>query len=330
VRALVVGGTRFVGRAIVDDLDRAGHTVAVLHRGVHELDAPTRISHFHGSRHDASFVSCAAGDFRPDVVIDVAANTGSDARSLLAAVTPDCRFVVISSMDVYRAWHSVRSGALTDGVPLVEESPLREQRYLYGDGDEGQAEFENLDVEEAYATRAATVCRLPMVYGEHDHARREGFVLDRLRAGRSRIPVGPGGWLWSRGYVRDLAAGVRLAAERDDVAGQVFHLCEAPTWPIALWIQAIAASAGHEVELVRVSTRAVPRDLWMTGAIPQTMLADASKAREMLNWMPRDPADAVAASVKWHLNHPSSEVRSEFPEDDEALTSERSPSPTAG
>lgn len=91
MRALVAGGTRFVGRAIVDDLDRAGHTVAVLHRGVHELDAPTRISHFHGSRHDAPFVSRAAGDFRPDVAIGPGEH-GQRPRSLIAAVTLDCRF----------------------------------------------------------------------------------------------------------------------------------------------------------------------------------------------------------------------------------------------
>src|SRR5919108_5196116 len=71
-------------------------------------------------------------------------------------------------------------------------------------------DYEKLDVEAAYLAREATICRLPMVYGERDHQRREEPLLRRVRAGRDRVPSGSGTFLWTRGYVRDVAAGIRL------------------------------------------------------------------------------------------------------------------------
>jgi len=36
LRVLVLGGTRFIGRALVFELRGCGHEVAVVHRGEHE------------------------------------------------------------------------------------------------------------------------------------------------------------------------------------------------------------------------------------------------------------------------------------------------------
>ena len=38
MNVLVIGGTRFIGRAIVEELLQRGHTVTVYHRGWHEVE----------------------------------------------------------------------------------------------------------------------------------------------------------------------------------------------------------------------------------------------------------------------------------------------------
>src|SRR5919106_518844 len=126
MRVMVLGGTRFIGAAVVEEL----------------------VNHGHG-------------------------------------------LLVVSSMDVYRAFGAVLAGTETDPLPVDETSPVRPERYPYRgrtlrstDADT----YEKLDVEAAYLAREATVCRLPMVYGERDHQRREEPLLRRLRAGRDRIP----------------------------------------------------------------------------------------------------------------------------------------------
>jgi nucleoside-diphosphate-sugar epimerase len=88
-------------------------------------------------------------------------------------------------------------------------------------------DYDKLDVEAAYLARQATVCRLPMVYGERDYQRREEPILRRVRAGRSHVPVGAGSWLFTRGYETDphqaLAASVawHLANPPEGAGGDV-------------------------------------------------------------------------------------------------------------
>ena len=97
-------------------------------------------------------------------------------------------------------------------------------------------------MEAAYLAREATVCRLPMVYGERDHQRREEPILPGGPAATD--PAGSGGWLWTRGYVRDVAAGIRLALESDACVAEILNLGEARTWSMGLWARHVLEAAG--------------------------------------------------------------------------------------
>jgi 2'-hydroxyisoflavone reductase len=50
VKLLVIGGTRFVGRAFVEQAVRHGHDVAVFHRSVSEPEDFPSVEHLHGDR----------------------------------------------------------------------------------------------------------------------------------------------------------------------------------------------------------------------------------------------------------------------------------------
>jgi nucleoside-diphosphate-sugar epimerase len=198
MRVAAIGGTRFIGRALVEDLVAAGHEVLVVHRGGSEPPELTTVEHAHVDRRDVARLREALNGFRPEALVDTYAMTRADAEGAVAALPGDVRLLVLSSMDVYRAFASLWAKLETDPVPLDESSPVRTERYPYrgkglpfADADD----YEKLDVEEVYLRRGATVCRLPMVYGEHDGQRREEFILRRVRAGRPRIPIGPGTWL---------------------------------------------------------------------------------------------------------------------------------------
>jgi nucleoside-diphosphate-sugar epimerase len=303
VRTIVLGGTRFIGRAVVDELLSGGHEVLVVHRGEHEPDGLPDVEHLHVHRRELPSVAAELRRFRPDALIDMSCMTGADADTALAAVGPDVRLAVASSIDVYRAFASVWAGTVTDAVPLTEESPLRDgpppdREYVMEGYEYEPGEYENIDVERAYMERGGTVCRLPMVYGPHDYKRREGFVLDRL--GDGRIPVGAGGFLWSRGYAPELARGLRLALGHP---GEVLNLCEAQCASVRLWMEQIVRAAGAEVELVRVPDGELPEDLEIAGDILQHWLATPAKAERLLGWRHADPEACVRASVAWHLDH---------------------------
>jgi nucleoside-diphosphate-sugar epimerase len=158
-----------------------------------------------------------------------------------------------------------------------------------------------------------------MVYGERDYQRREEPVLRRVRAGRGHIPVGAGSWLFTRGYVRDLATGVRLALESDATIAEVLNLGESRTWTMGLWARHVLEAAGSTAELVRVPDVLLPDDLQALGTTAQHLPVDSSKARDLLGWTETDPHRALARSVAWHLANPPEEPDADFSGDDRAL-----------
>src|SRR6266511_3495765 len=263
---MVLGGTRFIGAAIVEELAAYGHELLIVHRGEHEPSDLPEADHLHTER----------------------------------ANLPHLR------------------GAVD------ETAPVREQRYPYRGhpalGSMDIAEhYEKLDVEEAYLRRQATVCRLPVVYGERDGQRREEPILRRLRAGRERIPSGAGSFLWTRGYVRDVAGGVRMALESEATIGEILNLGESRTWSMGLWARHVLEAAGGRARFVRVPDPLLPEDLRLLGTASQHLLVDSSKARDLLGWTETDPHDALERSVAWHLEHPPEAAPDDFTPADRAL-----------
>lgn len=329
MRVVVLGGTRFIGRTIVDELIGAGHQVLIVHRGQSEPGDLPDATHVH-----ADLRELGSGDAKEEVarfdaeaLVHCMALGAADTDAVLGAF-PDqgLRLLVLSSMDVYRAYGGLHSGQATDAVPVDETSPVREQRYPYRGQMPGMDDYEKLDVEERWVARGGTVLRLPMVYGPHDYQRREWFVLRRVHAGRTRIPIGTGNGLFTRGYVGDVARGVRLAMERDDVGGEIFNLGETRTPTSELLARSILAAAGSDAELVRVPDDALPPDLSLTGAIRQHLLVDSSKARRILGWQDSDPRTALTETVRWHLENPPTGDDPGFEADDQALAAAASAS----
>ncbi len=323
MRTIVLGGTRFIGRWVVEELVAAGHEVLIVHRGEHEPVGLPDVRHLHADRRRLGSHVDELRRFNADAVIDVSAMTRSDAAAALAAL-PDCaRLVAVSSIDVYRAFASLRAGTVTDSLPLTEDSPLRDgpppdRGYVMEGYDYDPAESDKLDVEAQFLGRGGVVCRLPMVYGPWDFKRREDFVLRRVRARRTQLPIGAGGFLWSRGFAPELARAIRLAVEHPTADGEIFNLCEAQCAPLRLWIEQIIAACGVEMELVRVPDQVLPEDLEITADIAQHWMVSAAKAADVLGWVHRDPTACVRASVEWHREH-SPAVDVDFAADERAL-----------
>jgi nucleoside-diphosphate-sugar epimerase len=119
--------------------------------------------------------------------------------------------------------------------------------------------------------------------------------------------------------VRDIAAGVRLALESNEAAGEVFNLGEERTWSIRQWAAQILKAAGSTAELVDVNESTLPADLALTTARAQHLLFDSSKARRLLGWTETDPLEALQRSVHWHLAHPPADAIFDPAADDLAL-----------
>lgn len=319
MRIALIGGTKFIGRAITSELVARGHDLLLIHRGVTEPEGLPEATHVHVDRKELPTVAKQIRDFRSEALIDTIALTRADAEIAVQTFPPDLPVIVLSSMDVYRAYSALHSGIATEPVPLDEGSPVRDDRYPYRGKIPGLDDYEKLDVEEVYVRRGATIFRLGFVYGEFDEQRREDFILKRVRAGRTRIPFGAGNLLGSRLYAPDAASAVAKALETPGVENQIFNLCERQTPTIKMWAQSILAAAGYQADLVTVPEDCLPPDLRITVASPQHFLGDSSKATALLKWQETDPDESVRRSVRWHLANPPEEETYDPEADDRAL-----------
>jgi len=320
MRVLILGGTVFIGRRIALELLARGDDVMVVHRGQAEPAELSGCAHVHAARDALAGVADQLRVFRPDAVIDTRAMTRAHAGAALPHL-PDAHLVLLSSIDVYRAYELLLAGRGGEPVPLTETSPVRSARYPLRDLLPGLGEhYDKLDVEPLYLARGGCVLRLSLIYGEHDGQRREEFMLRRVRAGRQRIPFGAGTSLDTRCYVGDVASAVLAALDQPGVAaGEVFNVGDLATGTARDWALAILAAAGSEASLVTVPEDLVPPDLEGTRSIAQHFLVDSRKAATLLGWRPSDPAETIGVSVRWHLENPPAAADEDFSADDRAL-----------
>src|SRR6476620_4504284 len=177
-RALVIGGTLFIGRALVDRLLERGDDVVIMHRG-RRTPWGSRVDEIQCDRNDIAAVHAALDGTRFDVVFDNVYDwqRGTSAEQVSAAATAAAkglrRYVFTSSVAVYHP-----GGEYAEDVELVPS----DYRNSYGaqKADSERALFA-LGREQAIPV---TTLRPAFVYGEHNPFEREAFFWDRLVAGR--------------------------------------------------------------------------------------------------------------------------------------------------
>ncbi len=323
MRFLILGGTRFIGPAVVRLLAVQGHTVAVFHRGDSQAELPSDIVRIFGDRRSLANFRAEFVRFAPDVVIDTFAMTerdGQDVMQVFAGVAR--RVVVLSSMDVYRAYDRFRG--VDPGEPelraLTEDAPLRDRLFPYQsqtkDEDDLLFHYEKILVERAVLGQAdlpATVLRLPCVYGPGDYQHRAFEYLKRMDDGRSTILLGRlrAAWRWTRGYVEDVAASVVLAATDERAAGQVFNVGEPEGLTEEQWVRKIGQAAGWTGNVRVVPDEQLPEHLRTAFDWRQHIVGHTSKIRRVLGYREHVAGDeAMAGTVAWERGHPPAQVDS--------------------
>lgn len=112
MKVLVLGGTQFVGRAIVEALVAQNHEVSLIHRGKTGADLFTNCKHFLADRNE-SLGGAESTDW--DAVIDVSCYLPKQAR--LTADLKTNRYIFISTISTYNM--EDLEGPLTEETPLL-------------------------------------------------------------------------------------------------------------------------------------------------------------------------------------------------------------------
>ncbi len=313
---LMIGGTRFIGRAAVYQLAAAGHTVTVFHRGKTILPLPDGVQHIHG---DLANLDDFRDDFRalaPDVVVHMLLMEQGEATQMMRVFRGIAeRVVVVSSADVYLAWGRLLNTEPGDPlpVPLTEQSPLREERYPYRKQlakDDWRYYYDKISVEETamgLGRPAATVVRLPMVYGPHDPQRRIAAYLQRMKNKRPFIALDARQYNWRapRGYVDNIGHALALAATHKDAARRIYHVAERYTDALteAQWVRAIGDAAGWQGEVIAAPPEKLPRSMRFNPN-GQSVTLDSSRIRAELGYDEKVSfRPGLVQTVAWTAKH---------------------------
>ncbi|MEU0003697.1 NAD-dependent epimerase/dehydratase family protein [Streptomyces sp. NPDC006314] len=208
MRLLVLGGTEFVGRAVVEAALGRGWEVTVFHRGRHRPPAGVRSLHGDRTAPDG-LTALAADDGTWDAVVDTwsaAPRAVLDAARLLRGRAG--RYVYISSRSVY-AWPSP-PGA-TEDTSLVEGAAADAGATDYPRDKRGG----ELAAVETFGAQDSLLVRAGLILGPYENVGRLPWWLTRIARGGPVLAPGPRDLPLQYIDVRDLADWVVGAVEKE-------------------------------------------------------------------------------------------------------------------
>ena len=297
MKVLVVGGTRFIGREVVRELEASGHDVTVVHRG-ETGQVPGGASEIRADRSTAYALE-AMKRLAPDALVDMCAYVPGHTRELLDALPDVPRWVHCSTGAVYRP---------SADIPWAEDHPVGP--WLWGRYGQDKLECELLLKSRRSERRTTVVVRPPYVLGPGNYVAREEFVFNRILDGQPVFIDGDGEAPLSMIDVRDI--------------GRLF--CRAATSALPdgrIPVNAATATQCSGREFVRLCSQVAEREV-LTVSVASTTTGETfdrddhvfpfpdfpyvlsgDKARELgLLGDPRPLSDTLESSLSWLMEHP--------------------------
>ncbi len=209
MRLLVLGGTEFVGRAVVEAAVGRGWEVTVFHRGRHAPPPGVRALHGDRTAPDGLAALAAFAEGTWDAVVDTwsaAPRAVRDAARLLAGRAG--RYVYVSSRSVY-AW-PLSAGSAED-APLVGGASADAGGLDYARDKRGG----ELAAEDAFGAGRSVFVRAGLILGPYENIGRLPWWLNRIARGGPVLAPGPRDLPLQYIDVRDLADWTLGAVERE-------------------------------------------------------------------------------------------------------------------
>ena len=297
--ALVVGGTRFIGRHTVRELLDHGYEVAIFTRGNHEnpFESDDRVAQVEGDRRDREALARAA-ERDPDLVIDCVAYFPNEVR-VATELFSDARYVFVSSGSAYGREVIPKREGETPLEPCSDEQAVDDSGESYG---ARKAEGDRAVAAAAREGREAMSVRPCIVYGPHDYTERLDYWINRVLTNDRVIVPGDGDSLWHRAYVEDVASALRIVGEAGS-PGEAYNVGDRRLCTLSETVELIAEVAGAGVEVVTAGERELaagglsPEEFTLYREYPHVMSTAKLAA---LGWESTEVREAMARTVTDH------------------------------
>jgi nucleoside-diphosphate-sugar epimerase len=245
MQTLVMGGTRFNGLHLVQELVRYGHNVTILNRGITEAPVPREVQRLYADRKDHKQMKEVLGSEEFDVIFDISAYMLEDVQSIVDIFEGRAgHYIFASSTVVYAA---------TNILPINENSPV--------DNTSKQSDYgRNKLICEDYLMKVyrqrhfpITSARFSMVFGpDNGILDREQRMFIRLLNGRKVLIPGRGTTLGQIGHVDDEARALRMMALNPRTYGEIYNVTGKDYFSDEGYVDTCASVIGVEPQKVFV------------------------------------------------------------------------------
>jgi nucleoside-diphosphate-sugar epimerase len=320
MRALVMGGNRYIGLHLVFELARRGHHVTVMNS--HEAPMPEGAVRLHGDRTKPGTITEVLGPHRDDfdVVFDNTAYTPADLAPMIELFRGRVQhFVFTSSAAVYR-----RSFV----QPTLETSRRHDPndpdgRKAYG---VGKVQCEDLLLGlHASEGFPATTLRVSHTLGPMSPlVTRDPIFFARLEAGRPILVPGDGFAMVHLIHVNDVARLMASIPGNERAVGQAYNVASTEFSTLLGAIEMMGRAVGVKPHVVNVPMdvarhRNPPLVHWGEATLGGTVLS-VDKALRDLDWVPEFGLESgYADSYRWFAEGGRDRYTFDFTADDEVL-----------
>ena len=213
MKILVIGGTRFFGIHMVNELIENGHDVTIATRGKTSDEYGDKVNRIIIERTNETSVKEALNGTHWDVVIDKIAYCSNDIRYVMDVVDCD-KYIHMSSTSVYEPKHMNTIESDFDGISK-ELIWCNRMDFPY-EQIKRQAEYA---LWQKYSDRNWIAVRYPFAIGKDDYTKRLLFYVEHIM---KSIPMNIDNLDYQMGFIRSDEAGKFLAFLVDkDVVGAI-------------------------------------------------------------------------------------------------------------
>ncbi len=298
MKLLIIGGTRFLGRALTEAALARGHELTLFHRGKTNPELFPHVEHIHGDR--TGDLSALQGR-RWDAVLDTCGYVPRIVKASVEALAQSvARYVFISSISVYADFSKL---GMTEAAPLAKLQ------------DEAVEEVTN----ETYGALKVLCERVPeqvmpgrvlhirpgFIVGPHDPTDRFTYWPVRVAQGGEVLAPGTPEQRQQFVDVRDLAAWIiRLVEEQKPGA----YNATGPDYPLTMgqFLEACKEVTGSDAQLTWVNgdfllQKGIEPPLWFPESEAGGGAVDCSKAlHDGLTFRPL--AETIRDTLAWKGN----------------------------
>ena len=297
-RILVLGGSYFAGRVLVEELVKEPEVeLHLFNRGRVRLGIEG-VSEHRGDREEPEQIVNAIPAGRWDAVIDFCAYTPEHVESMLANLPGEIgQYIFISTTSIY---HSSRELPLLEHAPkLAAPQPELGSYARYG-YDKWRAECA-LQKGCARLGIPYTILRPAIIYGFYNYAPREQYFFDLLLAREPVVVPECGLALFNFIWVVDMARIIMRCLGEEKTFNQEFNLCSEELIGYPKIIEVLEEITGRKIAVLRKSAAEIQSErIALPFPVDEHLIYSGAKLQRALNFVATPFASGMREAYDYH------------------------------